>query len=143
MISLSEPENFRKKFDVVSVFIDHGEETLLLHRQDHKPQGNTWAMVAGKADEGESLEKALAREVEEEIGLKIDPKEFTYFEGYYVRYPEYDFVYHIYALSLEHKPKLTVNTAEHKAHVWIRPTAALQLDLIPHEDFCIKRFYSL
>ena len=50
MISRTKLENFNKKFDVVSVFIEHDGEILLLHRQDHKPQGNTWAMPAGKVN---------------------------------------------------------------------------------------------
>ena len=39
MISTAEIENFNKKFDVVSVFVEHDGKILLLHRQDHKPQG--------------------------------------------------------------------------------------------------------
>ena len=39
--------------DVVSVFIEHNGKILLLHRQDHKPQGNTWAMLAGKVDKSD------------------------------------------------------------------------------------------
>ena len=53
MISRNKIENFNKKFDVVSVFIEHNGKILLLHRQDHKPQGNTWAMLAGKVDKSD------------------------------------------------------------------------------------------
>ncbi len=143
MISRTEPENFKKKFDVVSVFIEHNGEVLLLHRQDHKPQGNTWAMVAGKVDEGEELLGAMVREVEEEIGLKTNPADYKYFEGYYVRYPGYDYLYHIYSLSVSEKPELNINQTEHKNHVWITPKEALKLDLIQDEDTCIKWFYKI
>lgn len=143
MISRTEIDNFNKKFDVVSVFIEHDGEILLLHRQDHKPQGNTWAMPAGKVDAGEDLLNALVREVEEEIGVKTDKNEYKYFEGYFVRYPGYDFLYHIYHLPLKDKPTIDLNLNEHKDMQWIRPEEALKLDLIQDEDVCIKWFYNI
>lgn len=141
MISRTEFPGFKKKFDVVSVFINNGGETLLLLRQDHKPQGNTWAMVAGKVDEGEDLVEALAREVEEEIGLKIPAPDYQYFEAYFVRYPGYDYIYHVYHLSLPERPTVTLNEKEHKKHLWVTPEVALQLNLIEDEDTCIKLFF--
>ena len=143
MISRTEIQNFNKKFDVVSVFIDHGMDTLLLHRQDNKPQGNTWAMVAGKVDEGESLSQALSREVEEEIGLKFKSDDFKFFESYYVRYPEYDYIYHVFHLPLNKRPTLQLNLTEHKDFQWVSPHTALDLPLIQYEDLCIKWFYGL
>lgn len=143
MISRTEFENFNKKFDVVSVFIEHKGEILLLHRQDNKPQGNTWAMVAGKVDGEESLIGALAREIKEEIGLEVQRDECKYFEGYYVRYPGYDYVYHVYHLPVSEKPVLDLNLKEHKGLQWVTPEEALRLDLIQDEDVCIKWFFNL
>jgi 8-oxo-dGTP diphosphatase len=143
MISRNELENFKKKFDVVSVFIDHDGETLLLHRQDHKPQGNTWAMVAGKVDKEEELSQALVREIREEIGLEVHESKCNYFEKYYVRYPDFDFLYHVYHMTLPEKPILTINQEEHKDFKWVKPTEALKLNLIPYEDICIKWFYGI
>jgi len=143
MISRSEFESFNKKFEVVSVFIEHNGEILLLHRQDHKPQGDTWAMLAGKVDKGEDLLDALVREVEEEIGLKTSKDKYSYFEGYYVRYPEYDYMYHVYSLVLKEKPVLNINLKEHKDHKWIKHKEALSLNLIQDEDLCIKWFFKI
>jgi 8-oxo-dGTP pyrophosphatase MutT (NUDIX family) len=143
MISRTQIENFNKKFDVVSAFIDHGPQTLLLLRQDHKPQGNTWAMVAGKVDEGESLEQALAREVAEEIDLHVKPEEFKFHESYFVRYPGYDYLYHVFHLSLLARPVIRLNKEEHKELQWVEPREALKLKLIQYEDVCIKSFYNL
>jgi len=143
MISRNILDNFNKKFDVVSVFIEHDGEILLLHRQDHKPQGNTWAMPAGKVDNGEDLIDALSREVEEEIGLKTDLREYKYIEGYYVRHSGYDLIYHTYHMKVPEKPKLNLNLNEHKDFVWIKPKEALNLNLIEDEDMCIKWFYNI
>lgn len=143
MISRTPIEGFNKKFDVVSAFIDYKGETLLLHRQEHKPQGNKWAMVAGKVDKGEDLLDALIREIDEEIGVKVTKEQCKYFEGYYVRYPDFDFMYHVYHIPLSEKPLLNMNLEEHKDHQWIAPKDALKLDLIQDEDSCIKWFYGV
>ena len=144
MISKTKIENFKKKFDVVSVFIEHNGKILLLHRQDHKPQGNTWAMLAGKVDEDDrNLLDALIREIKEEIGLTIKQEDCKYFEGYYSRYPEFDYVYHVYHLPLKEKPIIDLNLEEHKDHRWVTPEEALKLNLIPDEDVCIKWFYNI
>jgi 8-oxo-dGTP pyrophosphatase MutT (NUDIX family) len=100
-------------------------------------------MVAGKVDQGENLTQALIREVEEEIGLVVRPDDLKYFAGYYVRYPNYDYLYHIYHLSLSEKPVLNVNKDEHKDYRWITPKEALKLDLILDEDSCIKWSYNI
>ena len=143
MISKTEIKNFNKKFDVVSVFVEHDGKILLLHRQTHKPQGNTWGIVAGKVDQSENFLDAITRETEEEIGLKIKSEDLKYFERYYVRYSEYDFTYHVYHLSLKEKPDINLNFNEHKDYLWVNPKDALELELIQDEDSCIKWFYNI
>src|SRR5690606_30345028 len=58
--------------DIVAVLI-HNEGRYLFIFQD-KPGGaynNTWHMVAGGVEEGEGLEEALHREVDEEVGITV------------------------------------------------------------------------
>ena len=143
MISKTKLPGFYKKFDVVSVFIENAGEILLLLRQDHKPQGNTWGMPAGKVKHGEALLDALVREVREEIGLRIYRQECKYSEGYYVRYTDYDFLYHVYHLFVPEKPTLNINMNEHKDYRWVKPVEALKLDLIQDEDFVVKWCYGV
>ncbi len=143
MISRTELDNFNPKFDVVSVFIEHNGEILLLLRQDHKPQGNTWSMPAGKVNKEEDLISALVREVGEETGIKIRSDLYSYNNAYQIRYPDFDYRYHIYHLIVEEKPVVALNTEENKEYIWITPREALELELIPHEDDCIKWFYKI
>lgn len=143
MIFYNEPEKFNKKFDVVSVFVEHDGKLLLLLRQDHKPQGNTWGVVAGKVEAGEDELAALVREVEEEIGLKTRDADYKFFQKIYVKYPDFDFVYYMYHLPVLEKPTLNINKEEHKDFTWISPTEALALNLIEDEDACIKSFYDI
>lgn len=143
MISKTEIENFNKKFDVVSAFIEHEGEILMLHRQDHKPQGNTWGMPAGKVSAGEDMLDALIREIEEETGVKTKHENYKYFEGYYVRYPDYDLFFHVYHLPIAEKPVIILEPNEHKDYKWIKPKDALNLNLIQDEDACIKYFFNI
>ena len=87
MIYTEKPQEFYSKFDVVSCFVEHNGEILLLHRQDHKPQGNTWGVSAGKVDGGEQVLEAMVREIYEETGFKLVPSQLAYFGKLYVFRP--------------------------------------------------------
>ncbi|MFN3713946.1 MAG: Nudix family hydrolase [Alcanivoracaceae bacterium] len=61
------------RLDVVAAVIrDAGGRVLLARRPDHKHQGGCWEFPGGKVEAGESLDAALARELEEELGLIVD-----------------------------------------------------------------------
>jgi 8-oxo-dGTP pyrophosphatase MutT (NUDIX family) len=142
MIYREKPEGFSSRFDVVSCFLEYDGKILLLLRQDHKPQGNTWGVPAGKVDEGESKEDSISREIFEETGYEVDG-DIDFFTTLYVRYPEYDFMYHIFHHRADGKPTIKVSPNEHKAFQWVSPQDALRLPLIPDEDACIELFYGL
>ena len=141
MILKRVPQDFQARFEVVSVFIEAGNQFLLLHRQDEKSEGNKWGVPAGKIEAGESIEEALVREVREEIGLDLAGIPLSYFDTVYVRYPEYDFVYHMYRVPFEKKPNVLLNLAEHKDFSWASPHEALRMHLVQDEDACIKLLY--
>ncbi len=141
MIYENEPEEFSSAFEVVSCFVEHEGKILMLHRQDHKPQGNSWAGPAGKVDSGEDIVKAISREVYEETGLSL--KNPMYFRKLYVCFPEYDFIYHIFHEVIEDFFDVEIREEEHKDFKWIEPKNALDLPLMLDEDLCIKLFYSL
>jgi len=143
MISKTPFEGLKVKFDVVSAFVEHDGDILLLHRQDHKPQGDTWGVPAGKVDAKESLASAIAREVREEIGVDRAPEAYSFCKSYYVRHADYYFNYHIFKIVLDKKPTIDLNLSEHKDYRWLKPTEALKTDLIEDEDSCIKWTYEI
>lgn len=143
MIYQEEPPSFHPRFEIVSCFLENDGEFLLLHRQDHKPQGNTWGVVAGKMDPGESADQAIIRELHEETGHAADPAKLEYFTKVYVRFPEYDLIYHIYRLPVSPRPNIEINPGEHKGFQWKTPAKALQEDLIHDLGACIKLFYKI
>jgi 8-oxo-dGTP diphosphatase len=143
MIYKERPQKFNPKFNVVSCFVEYNGEILLLHRQDHKPEGNTWGVPAGKVDDGENLLESMVREIQEETGFVLPSSQLSYFGKVFVQYPDYDFVYHIYHTKLDQKQKVAINHKEHKDFRWISPENALNMPLIQDLDACIKLFYEL
>ena len=62
---------FLPEIVVVAAIIRDRENRLCLSRRpEHKHQGGLWEFPGGKVEEGEPLERALARELDEELGMK-------------------------------------------------------------------------
>jgi len=141
MIYKEKPTEFNPKFSVVSCYVENDGDILLLHRQDHKPEGGTWGLPAGKIDEGENEVEAMRRELQEETGLEVAEQELNYLVSYYVKYPTYHFIYHSFRLELKNKPLVSLRDTEHQDFCWFKPKDALTLKLIPDLDACILDYY--
>ncbi len=143
MIYLERPENFNSIFEVASCFFERDGKFLLLLRQDYKPQGNTWGVPAGKVELNEEPLDAISRELEEETGYKANKDNFTFTKTIYVKYPNYDFIYHIYSFSLKESFEVKIDPKAHKEFKWATPDEALSMDYIQDLDACIKIQYNL
>ena len=55
----------------VGVILDPGQNILITRRAVDTHQGGLWEFPGGKVEAGESLAKALARELREELGIEI------------------------------------------------------------------------
>ncbi len=141
MLYIKKPKFFNPKFEVVSCFIEYNNKILLLLRQDHKNEPNTYGVPAGKVTPWENIDEAISREIYEETGLQLD--NLSYFKKVYVQYPTYEFVYHIYHKIITKSPHIAINPEEHKTHIWKSPKEALQENLIQDLDICIKMFYKI
>ena len=141
MIYKTKPENFNPQFEVASCFIEFKDEILLLYRQDHKPQGNTWGLPAGKKDDEEPILKTLIRETYEETGISLLVNRTNYEGKLYVKYGEVDFIYHSYKTKFNIKPPVRIRKQEHKAYSWETLEDALKLPLIEDLDKCIEVYY--
>lgn len=135
------PDNFESKFEIVSCYVEHDGDILILHRQDHKPEGNTWGLPAGKIDEGEDMVKAMLREMEEETGIIKQENDLEFLDTLYVKYPEYHFIYHMFKVVLDSRPELKLSEGEHKGCQWASPRDILKLPLVRDLDRCIEISY--
>lgn len=144
MILREQPDDFILKMEVVGCFLENDGEFLILHRHDHKPQGGTWGLPGGKVEKGENLKNAIIREVEEETGFKVNLESINYFKELYVRYDNYDFIYHIFSSKIEERPEVILEEGGHQDYKWINPKNSLKMNnLIQDFDECIKDFYGI
>jgi 8-oxo-dGTP pyrophosphatase MutT (NUDIX family) len=143
MIYQEEPANFSPKLEAAGCFVKCDGEILLLHRQDHRPEGNTWGLPAGKINKGESAADAITREIKEETNLDIPAAQINYLGKVYVRYPTYDSIFHVFETTVTCQQGVLINPDEHKDYKWISPERALGLELIEDLDTGIKLFCKL
>ena len=55
----------------VGVLLNDNHEVLIAMRSAESHQGGLWEFPGGKVEEGESVERALNREFEEELGISV------------------------------------------------------------------------
>lgn len=58
---------------VAVALLDKGGRILLQRRREGGVHGGLWEFPGGKVEPGESPESAALREIEEELGVKLDP----------------------------------------------------------------------
>ncbi|MEQ4939434.1 pyrimidine (deoxy)nucleoside triphosphate diphosphatase, partial [Proteus terrae] len=62
-----------KMIDVVAAIIEQDGKILLAQRPPHADQPGMWEFAGGKVEPGESQPQALARELQEEMGIIAHP----------------------------------------------------------------------
>lgn len=143
MIYSKKPSDFKNKFTIVACFCIKDDTLLLLHRQNNKPQGDTWGVPAGKVDENEGYLEAMQRELKEETGLIVPLNKLTYLNKVYTRYPDYDFTFYMYRTTIEESVKITINSSEHKDFIWVSYKDLHRLTLMEDLAECIKIYCRL
>ncbi|WP_280489224.1 NUDIX hydrolase [Nocardia farcinica] len=101
---------------VVGAIVEHDGGILLLRRPGNDFMGGIWELPSGKVEPGERIDQALAREVEEETGLRITGigryiDSFDYRSGSGKHSRQFNFAVRCAALE-------PVRLTEHDAYSW-------------------------
>ncbi len=137
------PQDFHPKAEVAGCFIRNENHTLFLKRQFDKPQGNTWAIPAGKCDNSEAAEQTVIREIREETGIETQTQCLSYLGKVYIRHSTGDFVFHAFEYNLTGLPQVKMNPTEHVEYRWVTLEEALEMSLTPGEDELIHSVYGV
>ena len=98
--------------------IDADGRVLLAQRPEGKPMAGLWEFPGGKVHEGETPERALIRELEEELGIDVEASCLAPFTFASYAYPEYHLLMPLYVCR---KWSGIVTPREGQRLAWVRP----------------------
>lgn len=124
------PKDFNPKVEVAGCFCEFEDKILYIKRHQYSPQGDTWGIPAGKLEKGENPWNAVIREISEEVGLDLKKEDLRNMGKLYVRLPEIDYIFHLFAFKFNRLPKTQLKLDEHVEERWLTPKEVLKLDLI-------------
>lgn len=138
------PIDFNPKVSVASCFIEHGDQVLFVLRAANVAlQPGTWGIPGGKLEKDETPEQAVCREIQEECGFSL--KNPIFLHTVYIRYPNLDYIYHMYREVVAEKPVIKLDLKENAQCKWLTRDEVNKLDaegtLILDEMPCIDLVY--
>ncbi len=142
IIFLAPPPNFTPRIEVASSYCMWNGQLLLLKRQSHKSQGNTWGVPAGKLEINEKPVEALQRELIEEIGVEVEQTQLHFFKTLYIRQGSLDFIYHMFYISFAQPITVSLNLEEHQEYQWTLLEKAFEMPLMLGEHETLSLFKS-
>ncbi len=129
-VSKTMPDGFACRVHVAACYVEYKGCYLLLQRPETVSEGLTWTIPGGKVEAGETTHQAVSRELFEETGIKIDElKAFEPRGSFFIRRDDFDFIYHMFHLSLSSLPKVYISK-EHRAYDWVGLNAIDSLPLM-------------
>ncbi|MFC4685920.1 NUDIX domain-containing protein [Epilithonimonas pallida] len=124
----------------VAVIIKHKDELFFTVRNQEPGKGK-WDLPGGFTDPKESSEETCERELNEELGLIINPDKFTYLGSQPNIYPykniDYNTLDMFFLYETEEKFEIKLEESEISEAIWIK-ASELDLDQIAFESQ--KRF---
>lgn len=125
---IDEPTNFR----AAGCFCLCGDSLLLIQRQQLKSFAMHWAIPTGKIEQGETPRACMARELGEELGLKVEQTDLRPLSNFMVEDQGTRFEYVSFALVLPYRPTLNLKIDEvHQAN-WVSIDQVLKRRVVPY-----------
>ncbi len=105
-----------------AALLDAGGRVLLARRPEGKPMAGLWEFPGGKFEPGETPRAALVRELQEELGIRVDPERLIPFNFASHDYPDFHL---LMALFTCREWTGTVKGLEGQQLNWVRVDALL------------------
>lgn len=121
-----------KTIEVVAAIIRRGDE-MLATRRGYGEFIDKWEFPGGKMELGETQEKALIREIKEELSVEIGVDHFLTTVNY--DYPNFHLTMHCYFCHIE---RGTLDFHEHNAWKWVTLETIEALDWLPADVAVVK-----
>ncbi len=132
------PADFAPRFSTVSCFVFVGDELLLIQRHPDRNYAGYWGLPAGKQRGRETLAETALRELREESGIRVDPDQLVFGFTRATRYPEFDFWFHQFSLTLPEKPIVTLSPREHVESRWVTRRQLSTIPCLPDLDVALR-----
>ena len=115
----------RRKIEVVAAIILK-DGKLFTTQRGYGDFKDGWEFPGGKMEDGETGEQALARELREELEIKVEVGKLI--KTVYYSYPKFDLTMHCYLTKIvEGVP----NLLEHESAKWITKEEIYSVDWLP------------
>lgn len=120
---------------MVAGLIVEGGRVLLTQRTAEQSMPLKWEFPGGKMEAGESPEEALARELQEEIGVQVEVGRV--WDTLFVTYPDFDLLMLTYSCQLIGAKRPRCQEVADLA--WVEPAAMVKLDILEADAPMVKR----
>ncbi|MDP2506313.1 8-oxo-dGTP diphosphatase MutT [Oceanobacter sp. 3_MG-2023] len=103
----------------VAVICNPQQQILIAKRPDNKHQGGYWEFPGGKIEAGETTTAALIRELDEELGLQLEPACLSALIEVCFDYPDKSVRLDVYWVAVTAAEALQAHGAEGQPITWV------------------------
>ncbi len=124
---------------VAGVAYNINGQVLIIHRLPGGSSGGLWEFPGGKVEQNESLEEALVREWQEELGISIRVDRHLV-QG---SFKNKDQIYHLHAYKvLLPDDEVIPRLLDHDGYQWINPEELDRVDLVESDRIVARELVS-